>query len=80
MQSIRLVTTVTERGQTAIPARIRRHWKIRSGQKMEWIETEGMISLIPASNDPIQSFRGSSKGWKMNDALLMDRRSDARKI
>lgn len=31
-----LVTVVTERGQTSIPAEIRRQLKLKTGQKLRW--------------------------------------------
>jgi AbrB family looped-hinge helix DNA binding protein len=59
MPSTNAESTVTERGQTAIPARIRRRLGLKSGQKLSWVENGSMISLIPSCEDPIQAFRGS---------------------
>jgi AbrB family looped-hinge helix DNA binding protein len=80
MPSTNAESTVTERGQTAIPARIRRRLGLKSGQKLSWVENGSMIWLIPSCKDPIQAFRGSSKGWDLTNVLLKERRSDARKV
>jgi len=57
-----MLTTVTKRGQTAIPAKIRKKYGITPSTKLEWIEyKEGMILVIPHPKDPISIFRGSSK-------------------
>ena len=70
-------TTVTERGQTAVPAKIRKRFGIRKGQKLEWAEDGNVIYLLPASKNPIKAFRGSSKGAHLNDILLRERSIDA---
>ena len=73
-------TTLTIRGQTAVPARIRRRFHMRSGQKLEWAEDGDVIFVITVADDPIRSFRGSSKKGGLNEALLKSRQVDARRI
>ena len=70
-------TTLTERGQTAVPVRIRKRFGLRAGQKLEWVEDGSLIYLLPVSKDPIASFRGSSKKSGLRLALLHSRRQDA---
>ena len=70
-------TTLTERGQTAVPAKIRKRFGIRTGQKLEWAEDGKVIYLVPASRDPIGAFRGSSKTSDLTELLLRERRIDA---
>ncbi len=72
-------TTLTERGQTAVPARIRRDFHLKSGQKLEWSEAGGVICILPVPKDPIKAFRGSSKTKRLGSALLKYRRQDARR-
>lgn len=69
-------TTVTERGQTSIPAKIRKHLGIKPGQRLEWTEDGPMIRVMPVPDDPIAAFRGSSKGQGLLQALLRERRKD----
>ena len=73
-------TTLTERGQTAIPAKIRKRCGLKAGQKLEWVEDGKVIYVLPVSDDPIRAFRASSKGVRMTEVLLRSRREDARKI
>ena len=73
-------TTLTDRGQTAVPARIRKRFGMRSGQKLEWVADGKVIYLLPVAKDPIGAFRGSSQGYALNKALIRSRREDARPI
>ena len=73
-------TTLTERGQTAVPARIRKRFGIKAGQKQVWAEDGKVIFVLPVARDPIQAFRGSSSSkGALNKALLRARKEDARK-
>ena len=72
-------TTLTDRGQTAVPARIRKRFGIRPGQKLEWAEDGNVIYVLPVSKDPIRAFRGSSKKSNLNKILLRERRLDAQR-
>ena len=74
---VTMETTLTERGQTAVPAKIRKRFGIRTGQKLEWTEDGSVIYLVPASKDPIKAFRGSSKSSDLTRTLLRERRIDA---
>jgi len=67
-------TTITERGQTAVPAAIRKKYNLKSHTKLEWIETLNGISVIPIPDDPITAFRGVFKDSRLTtEALLKDR-------
>jgi bifunctional DNA-binding transcriptional regulator/antitoxin component of YhaV-PrlF toxin-antitoxin module len=71
-----MVTTLSDRGQTAIPARIRKRFKMKARQRLEWAEDGRVIYVLPVAKDPISAFRGSApKG--LTRALLADRRKDA---
>lgn len=71
-----MVTTLSDRGQTAIPARIRKRFKLKAHQQLEWAEDGRVIYMLPVSRDPIAAFRGSApKG--LARALLANRREDA---
>jgi AbrB family looped-hinge helix DNA binding protein len=66
-------TTVTERGQTAIPAQIRKRFGLKPHQKLVWIEDGQIISILPMAFDPIAAFRKSGKPTGLVAALLKSR-------
>jgi bifunctional DNA-binding transcriptional regulator/antitoxin component of YhaV-PrlF toxin-antitoxin module len=67
-------TTVSKRGQTAVPAEICKKYGIKSGQKIAWLDLDSVISVMPVSDDPIKAFRGTSKG--LNKVLLSERKKE----
>lgn len=71
-------STITARGQTVIPAEVRRRFRLGPADRLEWIvEPEG-IRVVPVRADPVEAFRGQGKG-RGTERLLADRRLDARK-
>jgi AbrB family looped-hinge helix DNA binding protein len=70
-------STITSRGQTVIPAEIRRRFHLTASDRLEWIVEEGCLKVIPVKADPIQAFRGQGKGGGV-DRLLKERRNDLR--
>jgi AbrB family looped-hinge helix DNA binding protein len=62
--------TVSPKFQVVIPRRIRERLKLRAGQKLQVIEYEGRIELIPERN--VRELRGFAKG--INTAI--DREED----
>lgn len=71
-------TTLTERGQTAVPAKIRKRFGLKPGQKLEWADDGKVIFVAPVAKDPVAAFRGSGKPG-LTAALLRTRREDARR-
>jgi len=46
------VSTVTSKGQTTIPGEIRRHLKLKAGDRVEFVvETDGRVVVVPATVD-----------------------------
>ncbi|OIN96044.1 hypothetical protein AUJ66_07590 [Candidatus Desantisbacteria bacterium CG1_02_38_46] len=72
-------TTVTVRGQTAVPAEIRRKYHIKGRMKLEWIDDGNVITVIPVSEDPIKYARGMLKGTGLTKSLLKAR-AEERKL
>jgi len=67
-------TTVTERGQTVVPATIRRNYRIEPHSRLEWIDDGQTIRVIPIPEDPIRAARGSSHG--LSQRLLEERKRE----
>jgi AbrB family looped-hinge helix DNA binding protein len=68
-------STITARGQTVIPAEIRRRFKLDPSKKLEWIIVRNGIKVVPVTADPIDAFRGRGKGGSA-ERLLQDRKRD----
>ncbi len=71
-----MYSTVTVRGQTAIPAVIRRKYNITAHTKIEWIDDGHGISIVPIPKDPVKALRGKYKGSSMLADLLKERTRD----
>lgn len=69
-------TIISERGQTVIPAQIRRQFGLKSGQQPQWVSNGDIIYVIPVSKDAVKAFRGSSPARELNAALLRARQID----
>lgn len=68
-------TTVTERGQTVVPAAIRRSHAIETRSRLEWIDDGRSIRVVPIPADPIAAAQGSSKGLgnKLREVRALER-------
>ena len=55
-------TTVTSRGQTVVPAKIRKDHRIGPKAQLEWIDDGETIRVVPMPFDSVQSAKGVSKG------------------
>lgn len=68
---------VSSKGWIVIPAHLRRRYGIESGQQIRVIDYGGVLSLVPATEDPIGAGRGLLAGeTSLRRALLEDRRRE----
>jgi bifunctional DNA-binding transcriptional regulator/antitoxin component of YhaV-PrlF toxin-antitoxin module len=64
-------TTVTARGQTVVPAKIRKDHQISARTQLEWLDDGETIRVIPLPPDAIRAARGLSTGLRQR--LLAER-------
>lgn len=69
-------TSVTKKGQTNIPAAIRKRHHIKEGDRLVWLDDGEVIRVVPVPADPISALKGSGKGANLLDRLLQSRRED----
>ena len=70
-------TVVTKRGQTVIPASLRRKYGIGGGTRLEWIDTGETLKVVPIPADVIRELRGAAAGEALTRKLLEERERDA---
>ena len=73
---VALRTTLTVRGQTVIPASIRKAYGLKSNTKLEWIEDGKCIRVIPLTSDTICEARGVFGKTALRRSLLRSRAKD----
>ncbi|MBN1138266.1 MAG: AbrB/MazE/SpoVT family DNA-binding domain-containing protein [Anaerolineae bacterium] len=69
-------TAVTKRGQTTIPASIRKKYRIKGGDRLVWLDDGQSIKVVPVPADPIRALRGSGRGERLLELLLATRREE----
>jgi AbrB family looped-hinge helix DNA binding protein len=69
-------TAVTKRGQTNIPAAIRKRYHIQEGDRLVWLDDGESIRVVPLPSDPVEALRGAGRGENLVARLLKDRRED----
>ena len=69
-------TTITRRGQTVVPAVIRKRYGITDGGYLIWLDDGETIRVVPVPADAIQGLRGIGKGEGLRAKLLAERRKD----
>ena len=71
-----MVTTISRRGQTVVPADIRQRFHIEINTKLDWISDGEAIRVIPLPADSIGGARGIARGSGLSRALREDRRRE----
>jgi bifunctional DNA-binding transcriptional regulator/antitoxin component of YhaV-PrlF toxin-antitoxin module len=64
-------STVTTRGQTVVPAKIRRDHAIKPQMRLEWIDDGASIRVVPIPARPVRASKGLTRGF--GDRLLRER-------
>ena len=69
-------TAVTKRGQTVIPAPIRKRYQVQPGDTLVRLDDGQVIKVIPAPADSIRALRGRGRGERLVERLLTTRGED----
>ena len=69
-------TTLTKRGQTVVPAEIRKRYNLKPGDHLAWLDTGEGIKVVPIPADPLKALRGSAKGEGLLEALYRYRKEE----
>jgi AbrB family looped-hinge helix DNA binding protein len=69
-------TSVTEKGQTVVPAAIRKRLNIKPNSQLVWSTDGTVIEVTPIPSDPVTALRGFSEKHPLRSALLRKRRED----
>ena len=72
-------TTISSRGQTAVPAEVRRRFNLAENSRLEWIIEGDVITVLPVPADPVKAFRGSLRGKYSVATLLRERARERRR-
>jgi AbrB family looped-hinge helix DNA binding protein len=65
---------VTKKGQTNIPALIRKRYDIKAGDRLAWLDDGETIRVVPLPADPLSALRGAGKGEGLVERLRVHRR------
>jgi len=69
-----MLIAATKRGQTVIPAALRKRYQIGAGVHLVWLDYGETIRVIPVPDDSIPSLRGW--GQKTIELLLAERKME----
>ena len=69
-------TAVTKRGQTVIPALLRKRYSIDEGTQLVWLDDGETIRVVPVPADSLRALRGRGRGEGLTEKLLAERQQD----
>jgi len=72
-----MALTVSTKGWIVIPAELRKKYHLRPGSKVTIVDYGGVMSIVPAPENPITEARGALKGGpSLTETLLKERAAD----
>lgn len=71
-----MYTAVTKRGQTVIPAILRKRYAIDETVQLVWLDDGATIRVVPVPANPLRALRGRGRGEKLVEKLLAERKED----
>ncbi len=73
-----MTVKVSQKGWVVIPAELRHKYNIKPGTEMHVVDYGGILSLIPASPNPIEESSGLLAGGPSLTQALLDERNKER--
>ena len=71
---------ISEKGWVVIPAKLRKKYSLTSGTEMHVVDYGGVLSLVPALDDPIEKAAGMLKSdTSLTQALLVEHSEELRR-
>ena len=71
------ITTISSKGWVVIPAEMRKEHNLLPGTKVVLVDYGGVITIIPAMDDPVKEAAGRFKGKRsLTKALLEERKRE----
>jgi len=69
-------TTISRRGQTVVPAAVRKRHHLLDGDRLAWIDDGETIKVVPIPADPVRALKGMAKGERLVQELMKYRREE----
>lgn len=69
-------TTISRRGQTVVPAAIRKRHHLLDGDRLAWIDNGESIRIVPIPAEPVRALKGIAKEERLVQELLKYRREE----
>ena len=69
-------TKLTKRGQTVVPAKIRRHFNLGTSSRLQWMIEGDIITVLSIPKDPVNALKGKMKGDITFKKFMDDRKLD----
>jgi AbrB family looped-hinge helix DNA binding protein len=66
-------TKVSSRGQTAVPAEVRRRFGLTERSQLEWLIDGDLITVLPVPENPARAFRGILRNRYSTQTLRRER-------
>jgi AbrB family looped-hinge helix DNA binding protein len=70
------LSIVSAKGRVVIPQELRDKYHIKKGDKVNFVDYGGIISIFPVPDDPIKEAAGSLKGKTSLTKALLDSRKE----
>jgi AbrB family looped-hinge helix DNA binding protein len=71
--------TISNKGWVVIPAKLRKKYRLEPGSKVHVVDYGGVLTLIPAVDDPVKNVAGMLRGDRLLTEALIESRQEDRK-